>query len=74
MTATRHAIATAPVTELFDPLVHEPPRGMMLLVINEGGVLIKSTWFPGALACGYLPQIPASVKARMSPPRESAST
>ena len=60
---------TAPVAELFDPEIHPPPRGTTLLVINQGGVLIKSTWFNGAMAWGYLPQIPQSVKNRHSPKR-----
>lgn len=58
------AILTAPVAELLDPLEHPPPRGQTLLVINEGGVLLKSHWYAGALAWGPLPRIPASVKAR----------
>lgn len=55
---------TAPVTELFDPLINPPPAGVTLLVINDGGVLIKSPWYDGAMAWGYLPQIPMSVKLR----------
>lgn len=55
---------TAPVTELFDPLEHKPPKGVVLLVITEGNVLIKSQWFDGARAWGFLPQIPMSVKLR----------
>lgn len=62
-------IHTAPVAELFDPLTNPPPGGVTLLVINPGGVLIKSTWFDGAMAWGYLPQIPMSVKLRNSPKR-----
>ena len=60
-------ITTAQVTELFDPLTHTPPEGTMLLVVNPGGVLHKSTWYDGAIAWGYLPQIPMSVKLRHSP-------
>lgn len=55
---------TAPVTELFDPLITKPPKGETLLVITEGNVLIKSQWYDGARAWGYLPQIPQSVKNR----------
>jgi hypothetical protein len=51
--------------ELFDPTLHTPPKGVNLLLINEGGVLITGTWYAGALAWGYKPTIPASVKARM---------
>lgn len=65
-------ITTAPVAELLDPLINPPPKGVTLLVINPGGVLIKSTWFDGAIAWGYLPKIPQSVKDRISPTRESA--
>jgi len=60
---------TAKVTELYDPLVYPPPRGQTLLVINEGGVLIKSQWYDGAMAWGYLPKIPMSVKLRHNPKR-----
>ena len=69
MNTPKDIIKTAHVTELYDPLVNAPPRGAMLLVINEGGVLIKSAWYEGALAWGYLPRIPESVKARMLQPR-----
>lgn len=55
---------TAPVTELFDPLIRPAPKGETLLVITEGNVLIKSQWYDGARAWGYLPQIPQSVKIR----------
>ena len=72
MTHPAPDIKTAKVAELFDPLVHTPPVGAMLLVINPGGVLTKSTWYKGALAWGYLPKIPQSVKDRMSPPRTRA--
>ena len=64
MTTPSDIIKTAPVTVLFDPLIYPPPVGMMLLVINEGGVLIKSQWYAGAMAWGYLPQIPETVKKR----------
>lgn len=63
---------TAPVTELFDPLIHQAPKGETLLIIQEGGVLIKSQWYDGALAWGYLPKIPKSVKDRISPTRDRA--
>lgn len=62
---------TAAVTELFDPEINPPPIGETLLVINDGGVLIKSPWYPGAMAWGYLPRIPESVKLRHSPPKRS---
>ena len=55
---------TAQVTELFDPLITPAPKGETLLVITEGNVLIKSQWFDGARAWGYLPKIPQSVKLR----------
>lgn len=52
--------------ELFDPLVNPPPLGVSLLVITEGGVLIISNWYNGAIAWGYKPKIPKSVKERQS--------
>jgi hypothetical protein len=72
MTHQPSQIFTVPLVELFDPLINPPPVGATLLVINPGGVLTKSTWYKGALAWGYLPKIPQSVKDRMSPPRTSA--
>lgn len=67
MTDLRHP--TAPVTELFDPLIYPPPRnGEQLLLINRGGVLIIGPWHDGFLAWGFKPRIPDSVKARMAPP------
>ena len=57
---------TAPVTELYDPLLHPAPRGVKLVLINEGGVLAVGPWYEGALAWGFPPKIPATVKARMS--------
>jgi hypothetical protein len=56
---------TESVTTLYDPLLVPPPVGVSLLLINEGGVLIIGQWYPGALAWGYKPRIPDSVKARM---------
>lgn len=53
---------TAQVTELFDPAVHTPPRGVNLLLINEGGCLIVGPWYEGAKAWGYKPRVPQSVK------------
>lgn len=68
-TPPKDTIQTAEVTELFDPLLKAAPRGTPLLLINEGGVLIKGHWYDGVLAWGYLPRIPKSVKDRMYPPR-----
>lgn len=51
---------------LFDPDVHPPPSGVNLLLINEGGVLIQGHWYSGALAWGFKPIIPATVKARLT--------
>ena len=52
--------------ELFDPEVYPPPAGASLLLINNGGVLIVGQWYEGALAWGYKPKIPATVKARLT--------
>lgn len=67
MTTPNDKPITAPVTELFDPLERKAPRGETLLIITEGNVLIKSQWYDGARAWGYLPKIPQSVKNRYSP-------
>ena len=53
-----------PVAELLDPLTHTPPRGVQLLVVTRGGVLIKAPWAPDMIAWGPLPQIPETVKQR----------
>lgn len=50
--------------ELFDPQLCPPPMGVSLLIINEGGVLTVSPWYKGALAWGYKPKIPQTVKDR----------
>ena len=55
---------TNPDWQLFDPLLVAPPIGVSLLIINEGGTLIVSPWYAGALAWGYKPKIPLTVKAR----------
>jgi hypothetical protein len=55
---------TEQVTTLYDPLINPPPKGVSLLLINEGGVLIIGQWYEGALAWGYKPKIPQSVKIR----------
>lgn len=56
---------TNPDWELFDPLVVPPPLGKDLLILNEGCTLKVGRWYEGALAWGYKPVIPDSVKARV---------
>lgn len=56
--------------ELFDPVLKPPPKGANLMLINEGGVLIVGPWYKGALAWGYKPSIPQSVKDRISSKRK----
>jgi hypothetical protein len=51
---------------LFDPEIEPPPAGVNLLLINEGGCLIIGPWYKGALAWGYKPVIPATVKTRVA--------
>jgi hypothetical protein len=58
--------------ELFDPLVHPPPVGASLLVINPGGVLTISQWYEGALAWGRKPKVPATVKARLTQQKQQS--
>ena len=57
--------------ELFDPQISPPPRGVSLLLINEGGVLIVGQWYEGALAWGLKPRIPKTVKARIAQRKKS---
>jgi len=68
----RDPVAVHDDWEMLDPWLHPPPRGVTLLVINEGGVLIKSAWYEGALAWAPCPRIPKTVKARqhMSPQQQ----
>ena len=60
----RDTIITAPVAELLDPEIHTPPRGVQLLVVTRGGVIIKAPWAADCIAWGYLPKLPESVKIR----------
>jgi hypothetical protein len=60
----KDTIITVPVAELLDPLIHTPPRGVQLLVVTRGGIVIKAPWAPDFIAWGYLPKIPESVKLR----------
>ena len=55
--------------ELSDPEIHTPPKGKSLLLLNEGETLIIGTWYTGALAWGYKPTIPQSVKDRLNKQR-----
>lgn len=64
MTDKKHL--TAQVTELFDPQVYPPPKGVELLLINPSGVLIMGRWSDSCLAWGPKPKIPDTVKARMT--------
>lgn len=64
---------TNPEWVLFDPIdkdspdYREPPSsGEDLLLVSEGGILNTGPWRPGALAWGYRPKLPPSVKARIS--------
>lgn len=50
--------------EMFDPEVDIPPSGVSLLVLSEGGILLKQPWYHGARAWAYLPVVPKSVKER----------
>lgn len=52
---------------MFDPVDNPPPLGVSLLVLNQGGVLLISQWYPGALAWAYKPKVPLSVKQRHAP-------
>lgn len=60
----KDAIITAKVAELLDPEIHPPPRGVQLLVVTRGGVVIKAPWAADCIAWGCLPKLPESVKAR----------
>ena len=66
--ALTHLLRDGPPTtdEVYmrDPVEFPPPRGVSLLLINPGGVLIKGPWTDDCLAWLPHPKIPASVKAR----------
>jgi hypothetical protein len=67
---TIRPIKDGPLTDkryvMKDPAVEPPPLGQVLLVINPGGVLIKSHWHEGCLAWMFHPVIPQSVKERQA--------
>lgn len=50
---------------MFDPEANPPPKNCELLVVTEGGVILKSPWFDGAIAWCYKPVLPKSVKDRL---------
>ena len=50
--------------EMFDPETSKPPEKVTLLVLTEGGILLKQPWYEGARAWAYLPVVPKSVKER----------
>ena len=68
----KDTIITAQVTELYDPLIYPPPRGVQLLVVTRGGILIKAPWAPDCIAWGPLPKLPESVKVRERAKAEAA--
>ena len=63
MSDSRHP--TNPNWVMFDPEEVPPPENCELLVLSEGGVLLKMPWYDGAKAWCYKPVVPKSVKERM---------
>lgn len=61
-------VLTAPVVELIDAHIRQPPVGSSVLVLQHGGVLTMTTWTSTSLKdfdawCPY-PKIPVTVKER----------
>lgn len=57
---------TNPEWVLEDPLIKPAPLGVNLILVNEGGSLITGHWYEGAIAWGYKPKVPETVKARLT--------
>jgi len=51
---------------LQDPVLNPAPRGVNLILVNEGGSLITGQWYEGAIAWGLKPKLPETVKARLT--------
>lgn len=51
---------------LEDPLIKPAPKGVNLILVNEGGSLITGQWYEGAIAWGFRPKVPETVKARLT--------
>ena len=57
---------TNPEWILFDPEEVKPGANEEVLLVNEGGSLKVGKWYEGAIAWGYKPKIPQSVKDRLT--------
>ena len=64
---------TAPVSVLLDPVDHPPPRGVQLLCVTIGCVLVRSQWTGDMIAWAPLPRLPESVKQRQREKRAAAA-
>lgn len=51
---------------LEDPVLNPAPKGVILILVNEGGSLITGQWYEGAIAWGFKPKVPETVKARLT--------
>ena len=49
-----------------DPELDPPPRGVNMLLLNEGGVLIVGQWSEGCLAWCPKPKVPKSLKDKLT--------
>jgi len=48
-----------------DPEIYPPPKGVNMLLLNSGGVLIVGTWSDDCLAWCPKPKIPKSLKEKI---------
>lgn len=63
MTIERHV--TTDEIMFRDPDVDPPPRGVGILMLNPGGVLVVGAWEKTAVAWCPKPKVPDSVKAKL---------
>ncbi len=49
-----------------DPEVDPPPRGVNMLMLNEGGVLIVGQWNNDCLAWCPKPKVPKALKEKLA--------
>lgn len=48
-----------------DPDIDPPPRGVNMLLLNQGGVLIVGTWSDDCWGWCPKPKVPQSIKEKM---------
>lgn len=49
-----------------DPLVEAPPRGVSMLLLNPGGVLIVGQWSDDCIGWCPKPRVPRALKDKLT--------